>query len=104
MDAITPNQWAGIVTAIMIGVAAIVGAVLRPVLDNLRGAPRHRSCHLDDTSSSQLRDLHVWHAPDHHGEQGWRGHAIERGIESLVERQSESTELLRELVELQKRA
>lgn len=103
MDAISPNHWAGIVTALMIGVAAIVGAVLRPVLDSLRGTARTKSCRLDDAANSQLRDLHAWHAPDQHGEQGWRGAGIERGITDLVEAQREATELLRELVELQRR-
>lgn len=102
MESISPNQWAGIATALMIGVAAIVGAVIRPVLDNLRGTQR-RSCHLDETASAQLRDLHVWHGPDHHGEQGWRGAGIERAIELLTDGQREHTELLRELVEIAKR-
>jgi len=113
MADIDPTQWGALITATLIGTAAIVGAFARPLFEHIFRA-RKLPCSMSETALLQIDELHEWHGPDHMGEQGWRGHGMERrieqleasavtGLKSLRDGQSEVADLLRTLIELQKR-
>lgn len=76
-------------SAVLMGLAALVGAILRPTWNLLR---RQRN----DTEPPPsplgpidllIRDLHHWHAPDHAGEQSWKGHDISASLERIAREQ-----------------
>ena len=67
-----------LVTAALLGAAAVVGAVIKPLLDLLRGKKNGA----DHTMGHQIRDLHEWHRPDALGRQSWRGTEIKEAIET----------------------
>lgn len=100
MDQLEPHTWGAVITATLIGIAAIVGAFARPLFSNIFAARRPSDCRITETAVEHIRELHDWHGPDHQGEQGWRGHGIERGLAALAKGQGEMNENLRELVEI----
>jgi hypothetical protein len=93
MDAFDLRAWSGIITALLIGIAAIVGAFARPLFQNLFTSKPY--CHMNEAAQHHIADLHDWHGPDHQGEQGWRGHGIERRLASMEETQAKGFEDMR---------
>ena len=92
-----PGTWGAFLTPLLIGIAAIVGAVARPLFGSLKG---RNYCLVTPAALIQLDDLHDWHGPDSKGEQGWRGNAIERKLDALRAEQAETHKLLRELIQV----
>lgn len=95
MENYDPATWGALVTAALIGIAAIVGAFARPLFASIfHGKPR--GCPMTEHAIAQLDQLHDWHGPDDRGEQGWRGHGIERQLSVLEQRAAESFKQMRE--------
>ena len=90
-----PTAWGSLLTASLIGIAAIVGAFARPLFQSIF-AGKSRGCPITETAVTQLDQLHDWHGPDDRGEQGWRGHGIERRLESMEQTQAKGFDHLRE--------
>lgn len=95
MHDLSPSAWGGLITAGLIGVAAIVGAFARPLFQNLFTGKRSE-CAMSETHANHIADLHDWHGPDERGMQGWRGHGIEQRLESMEDTQSKGFDNLRE--------
>jgi hypothetical protein len=119
MAHISPEDIGAIITAVLIGTAAIIGAIARPLFDtvvlrkrtNNNPEVKPAECGVPEATIVQIHDLHSWHGPDHQGQQGWRGHGIENhlvtmeeslgaGFGSLREGQSEVSTLLRDLIKV----
>ena len=66
-----------LVTAALLGAAAVIGAVIKPLIDLVRG----RRNGFDEKARHKLADLWTWHAPDSKGQQSWRGTEIKDAIE-----------------------
>ena len=75
--AIEEHGTSGLITAALIGAAAVVGAVLKPLFDFLKGRKNGNGNHLD----SKIHDMHRWLSPNQDGIQSWRGHEIKSAID-----------------------
>lgn len=69
-----------IIVAVLIGLSAIVGAIARPYFAAFK---KPSDCCFSNDHKIKLEQIHAWHSPDHHGEQGWRGHQIEKRLDGL---------------------
>lgn len=114
MDDFDPTAWGALLTAALIGIAAIVGAFARPLFASIFAGRGRQACPITETAINHIADLHEWHGPDHRGEQGWRGHGIltrlesmektqAKGFDHLREGQGEVATLLRELITVTRR-
>jgi len=77
-----------LVVSILIGLAAIIGAIARPYFGSFR-QKAVEICHFRGDPATKLEQVHAWHSPDHHGEQGWRGHGLEQRLDALQQEHKE---------------
>ncbi len=66
-----------LIMAALLGASAVIGAVIKPVIDAIRGK---RGNGLDPEAKTWIRDLWNWHSPDTTGQQSWKGADVKQAV------------------------
>lgn len=75
--ALEDHGLSALITAALVGVATIVGAVLKPLFDFLRGRKNGHA----SKSETHIDEMHGWLSPNQDGIQSWRGHEIKNAVD-----------------------